>query len=142
MEVEREMVWKLQNCIKLEERLLLRVKYFKIKGACKSLGKKYLKKIMLNKKEYANGQKIFEIKENTLTYFFKNGNLKASGPYINELMEGEWVFYRESGQLWQTGNFQHNLKHGRFVRYDKNDKVEYDETFEKGKIVKELRAKE
>ena len=63
---------------------------------------------MLNKKEYANGQKIFEIKENTLTYFFKNGNLKASGPYINELMEGEWVFYRESGQLWQTGNFQHN----------------------------------
>ena len=100
------------------------------------------KKIMLNKKEYANGQKIFEIKENTLTYFFKNGNLKASGPYINELMEGEWVFYRESGQLWQTGNFQHNLKHGRFVRYDKNDKVEYDETFEKGKIVKELRAKE
>ena len=58
MEVEKEMVWKLQNCIKLEERLLLRVKYFKIKGACKSLGKKYLKKIMLNKKEYANGQKI------------------------------------------------------------------------------------
>ena len=48
-------------------------------------------------------------------------------------MEGEWVFYRESGQLWQTGNFQHNLKHGRFVRYDKNDKVEYDETFEKEK---------
>ena len=52
------------------------------------------KKNMLNKKEYANGQKIFEIKENTLTYFFKNGNLKASGSFINELMEGEWVFYR------------------------------------------------
>lgn len=49
---------------------------------------------MLNKKEYANGQKIFEIKENTLTYFFKNGNLKASGPFMNEIMEGEWVFYR------------------------------------------------
>ena len=94
---------------------------------------------MLNKKEYANGQKIFEIKENTLTYFFKNGNLKASGPYINELMEGEWVFYRELAAM-ANRNFQHNLSMvDSFATI--NDKVEYDETFEKGKIVKELQPR-
>ena len=49
--------------------------------------------------------------------------------------EGEWLFYRESGQLWQVGNFEYNLKHGRFIRYDKKDKVEYDKTFVKGKLV-------
>lgn len=91
---------------------------------------------MLNKKHYANGQKIFELVNNTLTYFYKNGNLKASGPFIDELMEGKWIFYRESGQLWQTGNFRHNLKHGRFIRYNKKDEVEYDETFVNGKLVK------
>ncbi len=91
---------------------------------------------MLNKKHYANGQKVYELTDTTLTFFYKNGNLKATGPFKNELIEGDWIFYRESGQLWQTGSFEHNQKHGRFVRYDKNDEVEYDQTFVKGKLVK------
>ena len=61
---------------------------------------------MLGKKHYNNGQKVYELTENTLSYFYKNGNLKATGPFINEFMEGEWLFYRESGQLWQVGNFE------------------------------------
>ena len=73
--------------------------------------------------------------ENTLTYFYKNGNLKATGHFINELIEGEWLFYRESGQLWQVGNLENNLKYGRFVRYDKKDEVEHDKTFLNGKLV-------
>ena len=91
---------------------------------------------MLDKKHYTNGQKVYELIEDALTYFYKNGNLKATGPFINEFMEGEWTFYRESGQLWQVGNFEHNLKHGRFIRYDKKDEVEYDKTFVKGKLLK------
>ncbi|MFL3051014.1 MAG: hypothetical protein ACJZ02_04920 [Candidatus Neomarinimicrobiota bacterium] len=91
---------------------------------------------MLDKKHYTNGQKVYELIKDTLTYFYKNGNLKATGLFINEYMEGKWKFYRESGQVWQVGNFEHNLKHGRFIRYDKKDKVEYDKTFVKGKLVK------
>ena len=91
---------------------------------------------MLDKKHYTNGQKVYELTEDTLTYYYKNGNLKATGPFINEFMEGEWTFYRESGQLWQVGNFEHNLKHGRFIRYEKKDEVEYDKTFVKGKLLK------
>lgn len=51
-------------------------------------------------------------------------------------MEGEWKFYRESGQLWQIGNVKNGQKHGSWIRYDKKDRLEYDETFADGKIVK------
>jgi antitoxin component YwqK of YwqJK toxin-antitoxin module len=93
-------------------------------------------RIMLEKKFYANGQAIFELSDDKLTYYYKNGRIKAEGPFINNMMEGEWTFYRETGQLWNTGGFIGNKKHGRWVRYDRNDKVEYDETFENGKQVK------
>ncbi len=42
------------------------------------------------KKPYANGQKVQELVGNKLTYFFKNGKVKAEGTLENELMEGEW----------------------------------------------------
>ena len=56
--------------------------------------------IMLNKKNYTNGQKVFELFGNKLTYFFKNGKVKDEGVFEHEKMEGEWEFYRETGQLW------------------------------------------
>jgi antitoxin component YwqK of YwqJK toxin-antitoxin module len=34
------------------------------------------------------------ITENKMTYYFKNGKVKADGFYENDLMEGEWNFYR------------------------------------------------
>lgn len=91
---------------------------------------------MLDKKEYTNGQKVHELVDNTLTYYYKNGQVKALGLYENDMMQGEWIFYRETGQLWQVGNFKDNHKHGRFIRYDRNDQLEYDETFENGKQLK------
>lgn len=91
---------------------------------------------MLEKKLYANGQAIYELSDDKLTYYYKNGMIKAEGPFINNMMEGEWTFFRETGQLWNTGGFIGNKKHGRWVRYDRNDKVEYDENFENGKQVK------
>jgi antitoxin component YwqK of YwqJK toxin-antitoxin module len=51
---------------------------------------------MLEKKFYVNGQPVYEINGNKLTYYFKNGKIKAEGPFINNLMEGEWIFYRET----------------------------------------------
>ena len=90
----------------------------------------------MKNKAYSNGQKTFEQAGDTLTYFFKNGKIKAEGISINEIMEGEWKFYRETGQLWQVGNFKEGQKHGPWLRYDKKDKLEYKETFDKGKLVK------
>lgn len=91
---------------------------------------------MLGKKEYANGQKTYELKGNILTYFYKNGQTRAFGSYKNDLMEGKWTFYRENGQLWQIGNFKENRKHGQWLRYDKNNVLEYDNYFENGKLKK------
>lgn len=91
---------------------------------------------MMKKKEYANGQKTYEQKGDILTYFFKDGKVKAEGTSINGSMEGEWKFYRESGQLWQVGHFRGDQKHGRWIRYDKEGNLEYEEQFDKGKIVK------
>lgn len=87
----------------------------------------------MKNKQYANGQIVYEQNGDVLTYFFKNGRVKAKGLSINDVMEGEWIFYRESGQLWQVANFKNGQKHGSWIRYDKSDQVEYDETFENGK---------
>lgn len=91
---------------------------------------------MLAKKNYANGQKVFEFDGKTLTYFFKNGTVKAEGLFLGNQMEGEWKFYRETGQLWQVGNFRQGKKHGTIVRFDLDGKPEYQESFEDGKLIK------
>ena len=91
---------------------------------------------MLEKKFYTNGQPVHELKGSKLTYYYKNGKVKATGTFENGLMEGEWIFYRETGQLWQVGNFKNSKKHGSFVRYNRLGEVEYNETFELDKLVK------
>ena len=91
---------------------------------------------MMNKKLYANGQKTFEQVGDRLTYFLKDGKIKAEGTSVEGVMQGEWKFYRETGQLWQIGNFKDNQKHGKWLRYDKNDQLEYEEMFDVGKIAK------
>lgn len=91
---------------------------------------------MLDKKEYANGQKVYELKDDHLTFYFKNGRVKAEGDYQDSLMEGEWKFYRETGQLWQVGSFKKGEKNGAFTRFNRNNEIEYQETFEGGKKVK------
>ena len=90
----------------------------------------------LGKDTYVNGHKIYELKENRLTFFFKDGKLKADGPFENGMMQGEWIFYRATGQLWEIGHFKNDIKEGSWIRYDKNDKIEYNETFQNGKICK------
>ncbi|MEX2483876.1 MAG: hypothetical protein WED10_04935 [Brumimicrobium sp.] len=91
---------------------------------------------MMKKKEYTNGQKTYKLDGNKLTYFFKNGRIKAEGISEDGVMQGEWKFYRETGQLWQVGHFKNNQKHGRWTRYDKEANLEYDETFENGTLIK------
>lgn len=91
---------------------------------------------MLEKERYANGQRMWQIADDRLTYFFADGTLKAEGPYLNGLMEGEWRFYRQTGQLWVVGNFRQGQKDGRWTRWNKDDQVEYDETFAGGKLMR------
>jgi len=92
---------------------------------------------MLDKKFYANGQKIHELLGDRLTYFYKSRKIKAEGLFIMGQMEGEWIFYRETGQLWQVGNFKNHKKNGSWIRYDKNGKIEYHENFENDKVIKQ-----
>lgn len=91
---------------------------------------------MLENKEYANGQQVFELIGDRLTYYFKNGRVKAVGDLVNGQMEGEWTFYRETGQLWQVGHFANGIKSGTWSRYDRSDQLEYLETFVDGKKVR------
>ena len=91
---------------------------------------------MLKNKEYTNGQKTYELIGNKMTYFFKNGKIKAEGILDNNQMQGEWRFYRETGQLWQVGNFINDNKDGTWIRYDKNGRLEYSETFKDNIVVK------
>lgn len=44
---------------------------------------------MLGKTHYANGQIIWMLEGNLLTYYYKSGNIKASGVYENNKMQGE-----------------------------------------------------
>ena len=67
---------------------------------------------MLDKKYYANGTPVYDLTGDRLTYYYKNGKLKAEGKYINDKMEGEWLFYRETNQLWQVGKFKDGMKGG------------------------------
>lgn len=96
---------------------------------------------MPEKKLYSNGQPIFKMEGDIRTYYYKSGKVKAEGKFINNMMEGEWIFYRETGQLWQTGNFMKNKKHGEWIRYDKNDRIEYHETFENDRIIPKKTAR-
>lgn len=84
---------------------------------------------------YSNGQKAHEKVGDLLTYYFKNGNIRAQGLSQNEVMEGEWIFYRQTGQKWQVGNFKDGLKHGPWIRYNKKEVLDYQETFNVGVIV-------
>lgn len=92
---------------------------------------------MLSKRNYANGQRVYNLEGDRLTFFYKTGRVKAEGPYINGLMEGEWKFYRETGQLWQIGLFLNSRKNGRFVRYDRDGNVEFNRAFSNDKLLKE-----
>ena len=85
---------------------------------------------------YANGQIKQILKDEVMTWFFKNGRIKAQGPYIDGKMEGQWTFYRETGELWQQGELRHDLKHGEWIRYDRDGSIEYRESFRDGKQIK------
>lgn len=91
---------------------------------------------MQNKTHYKNGQEIYSQKGNILSYFFKDGTLKAKGKSINNTMEGKWIFNRQNGDLWQVGHFKAGKKHGSWIRYGKTGKIEYDENFKNDKVIK------
>lgn len=88
----------------------------------------------MKKKTFSNGRPTYTLEGHYLTYFFKNGKVKAEGKSVDGVMQGEWKFYRETGRLWQVGHFKDNQKHGTWIRYDKQGNLEYNETFENGTI--------
>ena len=91
---------------------------------------------MLKQKTYKNGQKTYELLNDMMTVYFKDGLVKAQGPFIDNQMEGEWMFYRQSGELWTIGHFKNNQKHGLWTRFDRLGNIEKKEMFVLGKVDK------
>lgn len=88
---------------------------------------------------YNSGQNVSEQKGDILTWFYKDGTIKAKGKSIQDSMEGKWIFNHPSGDLAQIGNFKHNQKHGEWIRYDKKGVIEYHAEFREGKLVNKLK---
>ncbi|MHC1709616.1 MAG: toxin-antitoxin system YwqK family antitoxin [Methanomassiliicoccales archaeon] len=84
---------------------------------------------MFSKERYSNGQKAYDLMGDVLTYFYKNGKVKAKGRFVDGLMEGEWTFFRETGQLWQVGHFERGNKKGPWIRYDRKGSKEFEKVF-------------
>jgi antitoxin component YwqK of YwqJK toxin-antitoxin module len=85
---------------------------------------------------YSNGQIGYEQTGDTLTYYQKDGSVKATGKCINGSFEGEWKTYKKEGYLWVVGHFKNNKKHGKWTRYKADGSIEKEELFEDGKKTK------
>lgn len=83
--------------------------------------------------KYSNGQIISEQKGEVLTYYHKDGKIKAEGKYIDGKFQGKWVFNKKEGFLWQVGYFKDNQKHGEWIRYNKSGDIESKQHFKDGK---------
>lgn len=86
---------------------------------------------------YTNGQIIKEQKGDTLTFYHKDGAIKAQGKCIDGLFEGRWEFFKKEGFLWNVGHFKHNQKHGQWTLYNPDGSVKKGEVYEMGKRIKE-----
>lgn len=86
---------------------------------------------------YSNGQRVTEQKDDTLTYYFKDGSIKAQGKFIDGIMRNKWIFNKKEGYLWQVGFFDENGKqHGPWVLYNKDGSVQKEKHFDHGKQLK------
>jgi len=93
---------------------------------------------MVEKQIYANGQKVYDLKDTKLTYYFKNGALKAHGEYVKNKRQGIWYFYRKNGDLWKVGHYKDGVKHGKWERSSPEGKIEADHVFDGGQLIKKV----
>lgn len=86
---------------------------------------------------YAKGQKTAQQTGNILTYFFKDGAVKAQGKFVDGAMQGEWIFNKKEGYLWQIGHFDTDgKKHGSWVLYNPDGSIQKEKLFEHGRQIK------
>lgn len=82
--------------------------------------------------KYNNGQIVQEQKGDILTYYHKDGKIKAQGKCIDGSFEGKWEFFKKEGFLWQIGSFKNNQKHGEWIRYKADGSIEKEQKFDTG----------
>lgn len=85
---------------------------------------------------YNNGQAVRVQKGDALTYYHKDGKIKAQGKCIDGSFEGRWEFYKKEGYLWNIGHFKDNQKHGKWIRYKADGSIEKEQTFSRNKEVR------
>ncbi len=92
---------------------------------------------MLGKRKYSNGQKVYELSGENLTYFFKDGSIKAEGKYKKAKREGQWVFFHESGVVWQHAHYTNDKKDGLWITYDTTGQIISEEVYKDGILKKD-----
>lgn len=85
---------------------------------------------------YNNGQPVKEQNGDILTWYHKDGKIKAKGKCIDGSYEGTWEFFKKEGFLWGIGNFKNNQKHGQWIRYKADGSIEKEQMFKMGAEVK------
>ena len=83
---------------------------------------------------YANGQKVYEMDGHTLTYFYRDGTLKAKGTFSDGHKQGLWQYFRKSGHLWKEGSYKNGKREGLWEQFSPEGQVEVEVRYENGKM--------
>jgi hypothetical protein len=81
------------------------------------------------------------IKHGYFRKWYNNGQLEWEGRFDNGLTQGRVTAWYRNGRLHFTGNYSHGMQHGSFSYYDEYGKLHYQAEFEKGEILRPVRAR-
>ena len=71
----------------------------------------------------------------TVTYYYKNGNVKKVGDLVDGKLEGKWISYSEAGIVTAIAHYKEGKKHGKW-QYFEGSYVTKIVEYKKNKIVK------
>lgn len=76
---------------------------------------------------------IFGCRNNTVSEYYENGQLKSERNYYKNKAHGKWVFYYESGQVQAEYNYKDGSLDGTSTRYGFDGITQSIEQYSKGK---------
>lgn len=77
-------------------------------------------------------------KEGLFEEYYENGQLKRKINFKKGKKDGLWEQYHPNGQLWAEGHQKVGKMIGEWTYYDQNGKIHLTETYENGKLIKEV----
>ncbi len=74
--------------------------------------------------------------ENTKTWFYENGNVKALCRYENGKLHGISIHYYENGNIKLKETYQNGVLEGTTKKYDETGKLVAEEVYRGGNLIK------